>query len=160
MNAAASLVLLLAATTQAKDDSASQQAARGKHERVLAIYTNDAAEFTIYRDASRKERVELRREPVLVCSDPAREGGDGAVFVWTCRGRAEVIGSFFSFPTTGPRSSSTSFIRCHSRCWTYRARVRMLRPGRPWHRASRWRRSRARLVPPNPPRSGCPRCAR
>ena len=75
MNAAASLVLLLAATTQAKDDSASQQAARGQHERVLAIYTNDAAEFTIYRDASRKDRVELRREPVLICSDPAGKAG-------------------------------------------------------------------------------------
>ena len=74
-----------------------------QHERVLAIYTNDAAEYTIYRDASRKERVELRREPVFVCSDPTRGGGDGAVFVWTCRGRAEVIGIFFSFPTTGPR---------------------------------------------------------
>ena len=103
MNAAASLILLFAATMQAKDDSASQQAARSKHERILEIYTSDAAEFTIYRDASRKDRVELRREPVFVCSDPAREGGDGAVFVWTCRGRAEVIGTFFSFPTIGPR---------------------------------------------------------
>jgi hypothetical protein len=103
MNAAASLILLSAATMQAQDDSASKQAARTKHERVLEVYTSDAAGYSIYRDASRKDRVELRREPVLVCSDPARGGGDGAVFVWTFRGRAEVIGTFFSFPTTGPR---------------------------------------------------------
>jgi hypothetical protein len=103
MNASASLILLFAATMQAKDNSASQQADRNNHERLLEIYTRDAAEFTIYRDASRKERVELRREPVLVCSDPVRGGGDGAVFVWTCRGRADVIGTIFSFPSTGPR---------------------------------------------------------
>ena len=103
MNATASWILLFAATMQAKDDSASQQAARSKHERILEIYTSDAAEYTIYRDASHKDRVELRREPVLVCSNPTRLGGDGAVFVWTCQGRAEVIGTFFSFPSIGPR---------------------------------------------------------
>jgi hypothetical protein len=103
MNTTASLLLLLAATMLAKDDSTSKRPDRIKHERLLEMYTNDAAEYTIYRDASRKERVELQREPVLVCSDPARGGGDGAVFVWTCRGRAEVFGTFFSFPSTGPR---------------------------------------------------------
>lgn len=103
MNAAASLILLFAVTIQAQDDSAFKPADRSKHERILAVYTSDAAEYTIYRDASRKDRVELRREPVLVCSDPVRGGGDGAVFVWTCRGRAEVIGTIFSFPSIGPR---------------------------------------------------------
>jgi hypothetical protein len=103
MNAAASLILIFAATMQAKDDSESQQSARVKHERVLGIYTKDAAEFTIYRDASQKEKVELRGEPVFVGGDPVRGGGDCAVFVWTCRGRAEVIGTIFSFPTIGPR---------------------------------------------------------
>jgi hypothetical protein len=103
MNAAARLILVLAATTQAKDASTPGQAAATKHERILAIYASDAAEYTIYRDSSRKERVELRRKPVLVCADPARGGGDGAVYVWTYRGRAEVFGTFFSFPTIGPR---------------------------------------------------------
>jgi hypothetical protein len=103
MNTAASWILLFATTMQAQDDPASRQAARSKHERLLEIYTKDATEYTIHRDASRKDRVELRREPVFVCSNPTREGGDGAVFVWTYRGRAEVLGTFFSFPTTGPR---------------------------------------------------------
>jgi hypothetical protein len=100
---AAGLILCCAAVMQAKDESAYERSARSKRERVLEIYTRDAAEFTMYRDASRNDRCELRREPVFVCTDPAREGGDGAVFVWTCRGRAEAIGAFFSFPTTGPR---------------------------------------------------------
>ncbi len=79
-------------------------------ERLLEIYTNDAAGYTIYRDASRKERVELRREPVYVWTNPIRDGGqDGVVFVWTCRGRAEVLGTFFSFPATGPRKLCHEF---------------------------------------------------
>ncbi len=75
MNAAVSLIVVCAATMQAKDDSASRESARSKHERILEIYTGDAAEFTIYRDASRKDMAELRREPVLVCSNPARGWG-------------------------------------------------------------------------------------
>jgi hypothetical protein len=98
------LPALMGQSPAAKDDSASQQAARSKRERLLEIYTGDAAEYTIYRDASRKDKVELRREPVYVWTNPVRERGqDGAVFVWTCRGRVEVLGTIFSFPAKGPR---------------------------------------------------------
>jgi hypothetical protein len=103
MNGMVGFFLVMAITTQAKDQPASEQGARSRHEQTLKIYTSDAAEFTIYRDSRRKERVELRREPVSFGSDPTQQGGDNAVFVWTCRGRAEVIGTFFSFPTIGPR---------------------------------------------------------
>jgi len=85
-------------------DSTSQQAGRSKRERLLQIYTHEAAGYVIYHDASRKEGVELQREPVYVWTNPVRDGGqDGAVFVWTCRGRAEVLGCFFSAPSAGPR---------------------------------------------------------
>lgn len=85
-------------------DSSPQQIAKSKRERLLRIYTNEAAGYIIYRDASRKEKVELERQPVYVWTNPIREGEqDGAVFVWTCRGRAEVLGTFFSFPSTGTR---------------------------------------------------------
>jgi hypothetical protein len=101
---------LLGQSPASKDDSATQQAARSKRERLLEIYTKDAAEYTIYRDASRKERVELQREPVYIWTNPVRDGGqDGVVFVWTCRGRAEVLGTFFSFPATGPRKLCHEF---------------------------------------------------
>ncbi|MFI5459336.1 MAG: hypothetical protein ACHRXM_28255 [Isosphaerales bacterium] len=107
MNAATIFVFLLAQLGQSpsqKGDSASLQAARSKRERLLEIYTNEAAGYVIYHDASRKERVELQHEPVYVWTNPVRDSGqDGAVFVWTCRGRAEVLGCFFSAPSTGPR---------------------------------------------------------
>ncbi len=83
--------------------SAPQEATRTKRERLLEIYTKDAAGYTIFRDADRKEKVELQREPVYVWTNPIRDAQDGVVFVWTCRGRAEVLGSVFSFPGTGPR---------------------------------------------------------
>lgn len=104
------LSALVSQSAVSKDDAAAQQAARTKRDRLLQIYTNDAAEYTIYRDASRHEKVELRREPVYVWTNPIREGAqDGAVFVWTCRGRAEVVGSIFSFPATGPRDMYHEF---------------------------------------------------
>ena len=74
-------------------------------ERLREIYLADAAGYTIYRDSTRKEKLELRREPVYVWTNPiATSGQDGHVFVWTCRGRAEVVGTFFSYPSTGPRN--------------------------------------------------------
>jgi hypothetical protein len=88
----------------AKDNDASQKSARNKRDRLMEIYLSEATQYTIYRDASRKKRVEFRREPVYVWTNQVRAGGqDGAVYVWTCRGRAEVLGSFFSFPAKGPR---------------------------------------------------------
>ncbi len=87
----------------ARDESPPEQAARSKREQLSAIYANDAAGYTIYRDASRKETVELQRDPVYVWTNPIRDGQYGAVFVWTCRGRAEVLGCFFSFIEQGQR---------------------------------------------------------
>jgi hypothetical protein len=93
----------LGQTSAPTDKSAPQAAARSKRERLLEIYTKDAAGYTIFRDADRKEKVELQREPVYVWTNPVRDAQDGVVFVWTCRGRAEILGSVFSFPATGPR---------------------------------------------------------
>ncbi len=75
-----------------------------KRERLLEIYTREGQGYTVHRDASRRERLELRQKPVYVWTNPLRAGGqDGAVFVWTCRGRAELLGTFFSYPATGKR---------------------------------------------------------
>ena len=73
--------------------------------RLVEIYAREAGGYEIYRDASRAEKVVLRKEPVYVWTNPTRAGGqDGAVFVWTCRGRAEVVGTIFSFPGRGERT--------------------------------------------------------
>jgi hypothetical protein len=101
------LLLLPALMGQApapKSDSAAELAAKLKHERLVQIYTADAAIYSIYRDAKRQEKLELDRTPVYVWTNPLRDGGqDGVVFVWTCRGRAEVLGCVFSAPATGER---------------------------------------------------------
>jgi hypothetical protein len=98
------LQVLVWPAAQAQQDSPGT-ATKGKRDQLLEIYRTEAAGYTIYRDSSRKERVELQREPVYVWTNPVRSNGqDGAVFVWTCRGRAEVLGTFFSYPSTGPRS--------------------------------------------------------
>jgi hypothetical protein len=107
MNPALLVAFLFVVPGQAppSDDAAREQAAKARRERLLELYRNDAAEYVIHRDASRKERVVFQPEPVYVWLNPVRGGGqDGAVFVWTCRGRAEVVGTIFSYPSTGPRN--------------------------------------------------------
>ena len=83
----------------------SDPAARARRDRLQALYRGEAEGYTIYRDSTRKEKVELRVDPVYTWTNPIRGGEqDGEVFVWTCRGRAEVVGTFFSYPSTGPRN--------------------------------------------------------
>ncbi len=100
------LVLLPALLGQAPAGSAGKgdRAMEGKHERLLKIYTREVEGYTIHRDASRREKLELRPKPVYIWTNPLRAGGqDGAVFVWTYRGRAEVLATIFSNPATGNR---------------------------------------------------------
>lgn len=98
------LPALLGQAPAAKDDGA-DQAAKARRERLHRIYLGEAEGYAIFRDPSRAEKLTLRREPVYVWTNPVRGGEqDGEVFVWTCRGRAECVGTFFSFPSTGPRN--------------------------------------------------------
>lgn len=97
-------VLALLAVLLAQDPPP-ELAPKVRRERLLRVYRGEAAGYEIYRDASRKEKVELRGASVYSWTNPIRGGEqDGDVFVWTCRGRAEVVGSFFSDPSTGPRN--------------------------------------------------------
>jgi hypothetical protein len=101
MNAATTLIILLAATgQQAVEGAHKDQAAKAKSRRLLELHTNDAASYSIYRDVRRTQKLELRREPVYRWTNPTRVGGQvGEVFVWTYRGRPEVVGSMFSHPS-------------------------------------------------------------
>ena len=104
MSPATTWVLLLAVMGQGPADAASKT----KTERLLALHTADAASFAIYRDASRQQKLELRREPIYRWTNPTRVGGQvGEVFVWTYRGRPEAIGSIFSHP------EGTNRVVCH-----------------------------------------------
>jgi len=73
------------------------EAARRERERLFRLHLGDALEYAIYRDASQKEKLELRKEPVYVWTNPVRGSQqDGVVFVWTSHGRPEAVGTIFS----------------------------------------------------------------
>ena len=85
-------------------------AIKSRRDRLLKLYRGEAEGYSIFRDAAHAEKVELRPEPVYSWTNPIRGGEqDGDVFVWTYRGRAEVVGTFFSYPSTGPRSLNHEF---------------------------------------------------
>jgi hypothetical protein len=78
------------------------EAARAERERLMKLHLGDALEYTIYRDASQHEKLDFRKEPVYVWTNPVRTSQqDGVVFIWTGRGRPEAIGTIFSSPTAG-----------------------------------------------------------
>lgn len=78
---------------------ASERDGGSRAERLLALHVGDAATYSIFRDAARTQKLELRREPIYRWSNPTRVGGqEGDVFVWTYRGRPEVVASIFSHP--------------------------------------------------------------
>ena len=95
------------------------QAKASKREQLLEIYFAERTDtpFTVMPAARR--RVNRQREPVFVWTNPLGDGEqDGAVFVWTCRGRAELIGTFFRFPRQASVKCATNFTRCRCRSST------------------------------------------
>ena len=90
------------------DDSRPSTTEQKKVKRLLALSQSEAEGYTIYRDSVRREKLELRKEPVYVWTNVLRDGGqNGAVFVWTYRGQPEVVGSFHTNPVyraSGKRS--------------------------------------------------------
>ena len=88
----------------APGDPARDDPARAKKETLHRLYLGEAEGYTMFRDSSRREKLRLNPEPVYVWTNPVRGGEqDGEVYIWTCRGRAEVVATFFSFPAVGPR---------------------------------------------------------
>ncbi len=103
------LVLLVAPQEPAKPGPTGDRVA-ALREGLLKLHLDDAASYTIYRDPDHKEKAELVREPVYVWTNPVRASQqDGAVFIWTYRGRPEAIGSIFSAPTPKIRSVNHEF---------------------------------------------------
>ncbi|MFI5459705.1 MAG: hypothetical protein ACHRXM_30130 [Isosphaerales bacterium] len=100
MSATTILVLLLGATAQqAAEHTRNDEAAKARSQRLLELHTGDAATFSFFRDAERTQKLQFEREPVYRWTNPTRSGGqEGEVFVWTYRGRPEVVASVFSHP--------------------------------------------------------------
>jgi hypothetical protein len=101
MNSATIWFLLFAGVGQQEAEAGHKgQSAKARSQQLLQLHVSDAASFAIFRDAAHTQKLELRREPIYRWTNPTRVGGQvGEVFVWTYRGRPEVVGSIFSHPT-------------------------------------------------------------
>jgi len=65
--------------------------AEGEAKQILyPYYAKQAAEYELFLDEQRKQRLELAAQPVLVWTNA--DGFLGSVFVWTIQGRPQVIG--------------------------------------------------------------------
>jgi hypothetical protein len=82
-----------------EEETEAPAATQKKAKRLLALHIKDAEEYTIYCDSDRREKLDLRRKPVYDWTNVIRSGGQtGSVFVWTYKGRPDVVGSIFSNP--------------------------------------------------------------
>jgi hypothetical protein len=94
---------------QGADRAKNDEAGRSKSQKLLELHTNDAASFSFFRDDARTQKLNFRREPVYRWTNPARNGGQaGEVFVWTYRGRPEVIGTIFSHPQSDGKTRTVN----------------------------------------------------
>ena len=65
--------------------------------KAIQDFKADAAAYVIRLISRPDNKLALREEPLLHWGNPARNGEDGAVFVWMLDGRPEVIGSVFTY---------------------------------------------------------------
>ncbi len=98
------LSLYLGMLAQAPADEATLK------EVLYPFYAHEAAGYEIFRDADRKEKLQLRPQPVLTWTNA--ENYMGAVFIWEFGGRPEMIGCIGSHQNKP--DSSTVFHELHS----------------------------------------------
>ncbi len=97
--------LLLGQAPGPKGEDRAAAQAKARRDRLLDLYRGEAAGYVVFEDAARDRKVDLQEAPVYTWTNPIRGGEqDGAVFVWTSRGRAQAIATFFSYPAAGPRN--------------------------------------------------------
>jgi hypothetical protein len=82
--------------TQEKAKSEAKPAASGS-EKALEDFKTDAADYVIRLASRPKEKLKLHEQSLFHWGNPARNGEDGAIFVWTLDGRPEVIASVFTY---------------------------------------------------------------
>src|SRR5262245_516653 len=83
-------------STDKKATSAAKPSASGS-EKALEDFKADAADYVIRLASRPKEKLKLHDKSLFHWGNPARNGEDGAIFVWTLDGRPEVIGSVFTY---------------------------------------------------------------
>jgi hypothetical protein len=75
---------------------------KGEFKRWLGYYQKVAASYDIRLESDNQTRLEVSREPVMSYSH-ASEGVHGAFFLWTRKGRPELVGSIWSDDVGGGR---------------------------------------------------------
>src|SRR5262245_59686035 len=95
-----SLALALVWIALGQQDSTNLPAADASQKvesKVVEKFKAEAGEYDMRLDSRPKDKLILRKEPLLRWDNPARTGEDGALFVWTLDGRPEVIGTIFTY---------------------------------------------------------------
>ena len=87
--------LLLLGAALSEDPPARQQDAK-KSAWLHELYLREASAYEFYQDPAKRQKLELRREPVMRWSSDADYQGE--VYVWSHRGRPGVVGCIFSAP--------------------------------------------------------------
>jgi hypothetical protein len=99
--------VLLGAQTPPQRPAADEAALK---EFLFPFYAREAASYEIFRDADHKEKLKLRKEPLLTWTNA--DGYMGSVFVWEFGGRPEMIGCIGSHQNKP--ASSAVFHELHS----------------------------------------------
>jgi hypothetical protein len=98
-----SMLIAVALVGQADSPGAAEvELAKEQQQKWNSYYTKTAKDYEIVRGKEGKDKLEVVAEAVLHWSNPVREGEtNGSVFVWTYEGRAEVVGTVFSYLVRG-----------------------------------------------------------
>ena len=72
---------------------------------IARMHQKEAEAYRLYQDPGRNQTLELQADPIFKWQNLTNQGGQlGAIYVWSQRGRPEVIGTIFSQPEAGQRN--------------------------------------------------------
>src|SRR5260370_39038230 len=98
----ATLLLIVGASLVGQNETPKPSKSEAKQSstdsaKALEGFKSDASEYVIRLASRPKDKLKLHEESLFHWGNPARNGEDGAVFVWLLDGRPEVIGSGFTY---------------------------------------------------------------
>ena len=89
--------IVLASGLAAGQDTRQPTEEEDQKKRWMAVYSEEAAKYQIFRRTDDNEELELVPTPVLTFTNPVRERQPhGAAYVWASDGRPEVMGAIWS----------------------------------------------------------------
>jgi hypothetical protein len=97
----ASLLAGILLTQTAGGAAGDPVSADGAPPSALTEFLSDAKTYVVTIGSGKAKPLALSPQPLLHWANPARNGEDGAVYVWLKEGRPEAIGSVFEYPSRG-----------------------------------------------------------